>query len=69
METYGRYVKKSVNISEAYNALLADFETNDITNSLNPDPYCDSNQNYNTFHDHISHQTKREALAIQICKI
>ena len=54
METSRRYVKKRVNSSEAYNALLADLEINDITNSLNLDPYCDPNQNYNTFHDHLT---------------
>ena len=35
-----------------YNAFLADLQANDTTDSLNQDPYCDSNQNYNTFHDH-----------------
>ena len=35
-----------------YNAFLADLQANDTTDSLNQDPYYDSNQNYNTFHDH-----------------
>ena len=43
METSRRYVKKRVNSREVYNALLADLETNDITNLLNLDPYCNPN--------------------------
>ena len=48
MEPTRRYIKKR----EAYNTFLADFLTNDTTDSLNQDPYWDPDQNYNTFHDH-----------------
>ena len=49
-----RYVKKKINSNEACQALLLDLQTNDVTTSLNHDPYCDPNLNYDTFHGHLT---------------
>ena len=46
-------LRKEFISSKAY-AFLAYLETNDITNSLDIDQYYDPNQNYNTFHDHLT---------------
>ena len=67
MEPTRRCIKKRLNSREAYNALLADLQANDTTDSLNQDPYYDPNQNYITLHNQQT-KTKEKHLLYKFVK-
>ena len=49
-----KYVKQIIKSPQAYNALLKNLTEVNIVDSLDPNPYCDPNENYNILHETLT---------------